>query len=75
MPAEIAVGDPGIKLFNNTQYFNFRNFTDYELPVKMMDVVSKIPLFGSKKMQDQVTKIKKVREKVIYVHEMVGYFQ
>jgi len=74
MPAEIALGDPGIKLIKNTPYFNFRNFTDYELPVKMMDVVSKIPLVGSKKMQDQVTKIKRVREKVMFSHEMLGHF-
>lgn len=52
MPAETALGDPGVKCFTNETYFNFRNFTDYDLPVKMMDVASKIPLIGSKKMQD-----------------------
>jgi len=51
MPAEIAFGDPGLNIFTNETYFNLRNFTDYDVPVKIMDVVSKIPLVGSKKMQ------------------------
>ena len=75
MPAEIALGDPGVKTFANEAYFNFRNFTDYEVPVKAMDVVSKIPMIGSKKMQEQVNKIKRVREKIIFAHEMLGFFQ
>jgi len=51
MPAEIAFGDPGLNIFTNETYFNLRNFTDYDVPVKIMDVVSKIPMVGSKKMQ------------------------
>jgi len=74
MPAETAFGDPGVKCFTNEAYFNLRNFTDYDVPVKIMDVASKIPLVGSKKMQEQVTKIKRVREKVMFAHRMLGYF-
>ena len=40
MPAETAVGDPKVILFTNEAYFNFRNFIDYEGPVKVMDAVS-----------------------------------
>jgi hypothetical protein len=50
MPAETALGDPGVISFHNRKYFDFRNYTDYDLPIKILDKVSKLPLVGSKKM-------------------------
>jgi cell division protein FtsB len=40
-----------------------------------MDVVSQIPIIGSKKMQEQVKKVKKVRGLIQFLHNMLGYFQ
>jgi hypothetical protein len=40
-----------------------------------MDFVSKLPFFGSKKMQDQVQKMKKFRSTVDYLAELVSPFK
>ena len=41
-----------MKLFENQKRLDLENFIDYDGPIRVLDVVSKIPLIGSKNLQD-----------------------